>query len=222
MTSDFVHSIAGFGANPSPALVAGDSHFIHYVRACTKAVTQADAQARIAELTRGFAKDWRMPDPRYLQCQPDAPYGSYLLYLSKDADLCVVLDIFMAEQAAIAHNHLCWCVFSCLEGVEHEYLFDVPDDLSASPAQLLSRLRHPGEVTMADAAKGAFHQVGCAQGDMAISLHIYGADIGTLRRQMWDSEAAQFVDFTSGYSNALVGLPTYLSTADLFADARQD
>lgn len=198
----------------SPAMAAGDERFIEYVQTCSLALGKADTQARIAELTRDFVQDWQMPDPRYLQCQPDAPYGSYLLYLSEAADLCIVLDIFLAQQAAIAHNHLCWCVFSCLEGVEREELYHVPDDLSSAPVKALSRLRKPGEVTQADAAPGAFHQVSCADGELAISLHIYGADIGTLDRQMWDDAAKRFVAFRSGYSNDVVGLPTYLSASD--------
>ncbi|MGY6696433.1 MAG: hypothetical protein ACXIUW_10485 [Roseinatronobacter sp.] len=198
----------------SPARAAGDERFIAYVQACSMALGKADTQARIADLTRSFVQDWQMPDPRYLQCQPDAPYGSYLLYLSDAADLCIVLDIFLAQQAAIAHNHLCWCVFSCLEGIEREDLYHVPDDQSSAPVQALSRLRKPGEVTQADAAPGAFHQVACAAGERAISLHIYGADIGTLERQMWDDAAKRFVAFRSGYSNDVVDLPTYLSASD--------
>lgn len=203
-----------FGTPCSPARVAGDARFIAYVQACIRAVGKDDTQARVAELTRSLVQDWRMPDPRYLQCQPDAPYGSYLLYLSEAADLCIVLDVFMARQAAIAHNHLCWCVFSCLEGVEREDIYQVPDDLSSAPVKTVSRLRKPGEVTLADAAPGAFHQVACAEGERAISLHVYGADIGTLHRQMWDDAAKSFVPFRSGYSNDIVGVPTYLSPQD--------
>ncbi|WFE76682.1 cysteine dioxygenase family protein [Roseinatronobacter sp. S2] len=205
----------------SPAVAAGDTRFINFARACTLAVDHDDTQARVADLTHAFVADWRMPDSRFLQLQKDAPYASYLLYLSEAADLCIVLDVFMTQQAAIAHNHLCWCVFSCLEGVEREYLYKVPDDLSAAPVEILSRLRKPGEVTMADAAPGAFHQVECAQGDMAVSLHIYGADIGRLQRHMWNRTDAEYVQFRSDYSNSVVGLPAYLSTKDVAKDARQ-
>lgn len=212
------HSIPDAGAavaTPSPALRASDARFIDFAAACTDAAGTPDAQARVAGLTRDLVQSgWRMPDPRYLQCQPDAAYGSYLLYLSHSADLCIVLDVFLAGQAAIAHNHLCWCVFTCLEGVERESVFDVPDDLSAPPAALATRLRHPGEVTLADAAPNAFHQVECEQGDRAVSLHIYGADIGALERRMWHDAEAAYIPFRSGYSNAAAGLPVYLSPPD--------
>ena len=203
----------------SPAVIAGDKSFVNYARACTMAVELEDPQARVADLTQAFVTHWRMPDQRFLQTQQDASYASYLLYLSEGADLCIVLDVFMAKQAAVAHNHLCWCVFSCLEGMEREYLFDVPDDLSAAPVEVMARLREPGQVTIAHAAPGAFHQVECAQGDMAISLHIYGADIGRLERQMWNKAEARYVPFRSDYSNSLLGLPPYLSTKDIFRDA---
>lgn len=209
MNKTFIHDDA-----ESPAVAAGDTRFISFARACTMAVNHDDTHARVADLTRAFVADWRMPDSRFLQLQQDAPYASYLLYLSEAADICIVLDVFMARQAAIAHNHLCWCVFSCLEGVERENLYDVPDDLSSAPVEVLSRLRKPGEVTLADAAPGAFHQVECAQGDMAVSLHIYGADIGRLQRQMWNSTDAEYVPFRSDYSNSAAGLPAYFSARD--------
>lgn len=202
------------GTALSPALLARDSRFVDFVTACTAAAGAPDAQSRVADLTCDLVQHWRMPDPRYLRCQPDAAYGSYLLYLSPSANLCIVLDVFMDQQAAIAHNHLCWCVFACLEGLERETLFDAPDDLSAPPAAALSRLRHPGEVTIAEAAPGALHQVECASGDRAVSLHIYGADIGTLERRMWSAADAAYVPFRSGYSNGPAGLPVYLSPAD--------
>lgn len=197
-----------------PAILSEDTKFIAFAQECTEAASGADAQARIAELTHEFVQNWRMPDPRFLQLQPNAPYASYLLYLSETANLCIVLDIFMAQQAAIAHNHLCWCVFSCLEGVERELLFEVTDDMSVAPVERMTRLREPGVVTIADAARGAFHQVECAEGDMAISLHIYGADIGRLERQMWDKAQSRYISFNSGYSNSALELPTYLSAKD--------
>ena len=200
---------------PSPAILAGDSKFVDFVSECTKVADLDDAQNRIADLTRTFVRGWRMQDPRFLQVQANSPYASYLLYLSETDNLCIVLDIFMAQQAAVTHNHLCWCVFSCLEGVEREFLYEAPDDLSSAPFEVMSRLREPGEVTIAGATRGDFHQVQCERGDMAISLHIYGADIGHLERQLWDEAKAKYVPFRSGYTNSEIGLPAYLTFKDV-------
>ena len=204
---------------PSPARDIGDAAFIAFARACVAALEGGgDVQAAVAELTAGFAPTWSMPDPRFLQLQPDAPYGSYLLYLSPAADLSIVLDVFMAGQAAVVHNHCCWGVFTCLEGTERERLYDAPADLSAPPVETGARLRPPGVVTLAAPPANAFHQVECAAGARSVSLHLYGADIGAIRRQKWDAAAGAYTDFRGGYSNPVLGLPVYLSVADLAGD----
>lgn len=205
--------------SPSPAVKAKDTAFIDFASACQAALAEGgDVQARMAALTADFATHWRMPDPRFLQLQPDAPYGSYLLYLSPDADLSIVIDVFMAGQAAVTHNHCCWGVFTCLEGTERERLYDAPPDLTSGPVETATRLRPPGVVTLAPPERNAFHQVECAEGsDRSISLHLYGADIGRILRQKWDADAGAYADFRGGYSNAVLGLPVYLSCAEIGA-----
>lgn len=203
---------------PSPARTNGDAAFIAFARACQDAVDgDEDVQTLVAALTVAFAPRWAMPDARYMQLQPDAPYGSYLLYLSPGDDLCIVLDVFMAGQAAVTHNHCCWGVFTCLEGTERERLYDAPADLSGPPVETGARLRPPGVVTLAAPEAHAFHQVECAEGARSVSLHLYGADIGAIRRQKWDSGAGAYVDFRGGYSNPVLGLPVYLAADDLEA-----
>ncbi len=194
----------------SPAHEAGDKLFLSFARECQDVVDEGiQVQPRIAELTETFCGKWRMPDERYMQLQPDKPYASYLLYLSTHGDLSIVLDIFMAGQAAVAHNHLCWCVFGCVEGVELERLYEVPDDLSAPPREVDVRLRPAGVVTLASSAANAFHQVECAEGNRSVSLHLYGRDIGRIERLMWNQKLEDYTSFTGGYSNDLVALPVY-------------
>jgi len=199
-----------------PAVAAGDAAFVAFTRACAAAVAAGgDVQGAVAALTRPFVQGWRMPDPRYRALQPDSPYASYLLYLSPEEDLSIVLDIFMTGQAAVVHNHCCWGLFACLEGAERETLYDVPADLSGPPVMRESRVNAIHEVRLADPASNAFHQVECAGAEVSTSLHIYGADIGRIRRQCWDAEQGAYRAFTGGYSNAVMGLPNYLAATSL-------
>ena len=215
MTQELIAGRSGHAA-PSPAVAFKDIAFAKYARQCAHAVNEAGAvEERIAALTNEFARNWSMPDKRFLQLQANAPYASYLLYLSESSNLSIVLDIFMAGQEAVAHNHLCWCVFCCLEGVERERLLKVPHDLSAPPLSIESRLRYPGEVTTAGSGAEDFHEVECADSYRAVSLHIYGADIGRIERKMWNSELKRYESFRSGYSNDLLNLPPYLAPRDL-------
>ena len=203
-------------ASPSPALAVKDEAFLAFARACQDAVNAGgDIQQAVARLTADFAPGWHMPDARYMQLQPDAPYASYLLYLSPEADLSIVLDIFMAGQAAVTHNHLSWGVFTCLEGTERERLYEAPADLSDAPQETGTRLRPPGVVTLAAPDRNAFHQVECAEGDCSVSLHLYGSDIGRIERQLWDAKERRYRPFTGGYSNEALGLPVYLTSQDV-------
>lgn len=204
---------------PASKLVSADPAFAAFVAACELAVARdPDPSPRITALTEEFVQHWRMPDPRYLRPEPDAPYASYLLYLAADAKLCIVLDIFLPGQAAVIHNHLCWCVFACLHGIEYERRYDVDVSSGLPPRETGRSSRMPGEVSRASAAVNGFHQVECASSEAAVSLHLYGADIGSITRQHWNAATGTYDPFIGGYSNARLGLPTYADTLNITKD----
>jgi 3-mercaptopropionate dioxygenase len=151
-----------------------------------------------------------MPDPRFLRCRPDTMYGSYLLYLNRARNFNVVLDVFLPGQTAVVHNHLCWCVFVCLGGIERERLYDVDESLAKKPKQIDERVCDVGEVRTMDSSRRLFHQIECGSNEPAVSLHLYGANIGELERDMWNAEGGKLVKFRSGYSNSSMGLGPYL------------
>lgn len=196
-----------------PAIAHEDDRFVAFCDICDDLVRDTPPSgrslARVAELTGKLVKEWSMPDDRYLQCQPDAMYGSYLLYLNASGTFNVVLDVFLPGQAVVIHNHRCWCAFTCLHGAERERLYSVDLDLSDAPAETHERICKAGEVRVLDDDRNLFHQVECASDSPAVSLHVYGADIGRIERDMWDEEAGKFVTFRSNYSNDLAGLPAY-------------
>ena len=47
-------------------------------------------------------------------------------------------------------------------------------------------------------------------GEDAISFHVYGADVGVLKRLRWDPRLG-YGEFIQGYSNEASGLPVYLA-----------
>ena len=65
----------------------------------------------------------------------------------------------------------------------------------------------PGDVATVEPPGDAFHQVECASPQASISLHVYGDDIGRIKRLRWDGAA--FVAFRSEYSNDVTGLAPY-------------
>ncbi|MGB7182055.1 MAG: cysteine dioxygenase family protein [Burkholderiaceae bacterium] len=185
-----------------PAIAGQDWLFTRFVSRCERAVAQlgntVSTRDLVATYVSQLARDWTMPDRVYRELQPGMPYSSYQLYLNPSSGLSVILDIFAPGQLAPIHNHCCWGVFACLEGEELERLYDVPADLSSPPLQITCACNKPGNVSVADADRHAFHQVECVGDEPAISLHVYGADLKRLERDRWDSHSESYVRFCSG------------------------
>ena len=63
----------------------------------------------------------------------------------------------------------------------------------------------PGEVDRVSPTVGDIHEVANAFDDrVSISIHVYGANIGAVRRHVYDAATGAAKDFVSGYSIATV------------------
>ena len=63
----------------------------------------------------------------------------------------------------------------------------------------------PGDVESLSPAPGACHQVRNAHADrVSISVHVYGANIGRVRRHVFDAETSRPSAFVSGYSSQVI------------------
>jgi predicted metal-dependent enzyme (double-stranded beta helix superfamily) len=63
----------------------------------------------------------------------------------------------------------------------------------------------PGQVECVSPAIGDVHRVANAYDDrVSVSIHLYGGNIGRIRRHVFDPETGAAKDFISGYSNAAV------------------
>ncbi len=59
----------------------------------------------------------------------------------------------------------------------------------------------PGDVEIVSPATGDIHRVSNAFDDrVSISIHAYGADIGTVRRHIFDPSTGASREFVSGYT----------------------
>jgi predicted metal-dependent enzyme (double-stranded beta helix superfamily) len=76
------------------------------------------------------------------------------------------------------HDHVAWCVVGVLEGAEDEELFALRDGGTALE-QVGGRRNMSGEVS-GFAPPGDIHRVTNRGSVVAISLHVYGADIARL------------------------------------------
>lgn len=100
---------------------------------------------------------------------PDG-YRSHTLHIEPDSSFSIIALVWRPGQMTRIHDHVTWCVFGVIQGVEHEELFDA--DLN-----LVDRSdNHIGDVS-GFAPPGDIHRVHNTGDTTAISIHIYGTDV---------------------------------------------
>jgi predicted metal-dependent enzyme (double-stranded beta helix superfamily) len=138
--------------------------------------TAVSAHAEWADTARLVAEALRrhLPGPDVLTAEqrlgsPDA-YLSHTLHIEPDGSFSIVALVWRPGQVTRIHDHLTWCVFGVIEGVEHEELFDADLNLIARDDN------HVGDVS-GFAPPGDIHRVHNTSDTTAVSIHIYGTDV---------------------------------------------
>lgn len=171
----------------SPVRTRCPADLVAAIRAATSGRTdwQQTADLVAAELTR------HLPAPDILTGAERAgiadDYQCHVLHVEPDGSFSVTAMVWRPGQVTPIHDHVTWCVFGVLQGIEYEELFA----LAAGGAQLADVGRNanqPGQVS-GFAPPGDIHRVRNVGGGVAISLHVYGADItrlGSSVRRIYD------------------------------------
>ena len=107
-----------------------------------------------------------------------ADYQCHVLHVEPDGSFSVTGMVWRPGQRTPIHDHVTWCVFGILQGIEYEELFALADD-GSHLADVGRSENRPGEVS-GFAPPGDIHRVRNIGDGVAISLHVYGADITRL------------------------------------------
>ncbi|MDF7796348.1 cysteine dioxygenase [Pseudomonas syringae] len=133
---------------------------------------------------------------------PDANrYQQFLLHADPQQRFSVVSFVWGPGQRTPIHDHRVWGLIGMLRGAEESqgYLRNAQGRLETSGPAI--RLQ-PGQVEALSPHSNDVHQVSNAFNDqVSISIHVYGADIGTVKRAVYDLDGSEKL-FISGYSNA--------------------
>ncbi len=146
--------------------------------------------------------DW-LPDA-FAQPSPES-YRQYLLYCDPLERFSVVSFVWLPGQRTPIHDHTVWGLVGVMRGEEQ-------CDEYAEPAGAARPLRpsgthrvKPGDVDRVSPRIGDVHVVSNAGREgPAISIHVYGANIGAVRRHSFDPETGAPREFVSGYHNTTV------------------
>jgi 3-mercaptopropionate dioxygenase len=140
----------------------------------------ATADLVAAELRR------HLPTPDVLTADqrhgsPDG-YRSHTLHVEPDGSFSIIALVWRPGQITRIHDHVTWCVFGVIQGVEHEDLYDA--DL-----RLIGQSDNRTGDVSGFAPPGDIHRVHNTSDTTAISIHIYGTDvtrIGSSVRRYYD------------------------------------
>jgi predicted metal-dependent enzyme (double-stranded beta helix superfamily) len=169
-----------------PAAIAGTCPD-HLVRAIRAEVRRGlDWQQTADRVARALGAE--LPDPAVILPAPlrrgdPAGYQSHLLYAEPDGGFSVSAMVWLPGQQTPVHDHVAWCVTAVLQGREHEEIFALADGELADggPAlRLAARSVNPPGSVSAFAPPGDIHRVRNTGEAVAISMHVYGADISRL------------------------------------------
>ena len=146
--------------------------------------------------------DW-LPDEF---AQPSTQgYRQYLLYCDPLERFSVVSFVWLPGQRTPIHDHTVWGLVGVMRGEEQCEEYAEPARAAGSPQPSATHRVRPGDVDRVSPRIGDVHVVSNAGHDgPAISIHVYGANIGAVRRHTFDPETGAAREFISGYHNATV------------------
>lgn len=115
--------------------------------------------------------------PAQLEGDP-AGYQTHLVHAEPDGSFSIAAMVWRPGQATPIHDHVSWCVTGVLQGTEHEEIFA----LGAAGGVLteVARRQNRSGTVAGFAPPGDIHRVRNAGDGIAVSMHIYGADLSRL------------------------------------------
>ena len=150
----------------------------------------------LAELVKH--DDW-LPESM-AKCPPHG-YAQNLLWCDPFERFSVVSLVWAPGAETPVHDHQVWGLVGILRGAERSQRF-VRDAATGAIAKGSCATLQPGEVEVLSPAEGDIHQVANALADgNSLSIHVYGGNIGSMRRQRFDPASGAASPFVSGYTN---------------------
>ena len=175
-------------------------HFLaHMTRLIERSPTEMEAISEGSRLLADLVSvdDWLLPD--FGQPHPNH-YQQYLLYADPADRFSVVSFVWGPGQATPIHDHTVWGLIGMLRGSEICQPYSRMSDGRWAAAGLQIQMIE-GDVEVVSPRLGDVHKVwNASQDQVSISIHIYGANIGKVRRSVYYTDGSRKT-FISGYSN---------------------
>jgi len=145
--------------------------------------------------------DWL---PEYFANSHPERYQQYLLYCDPMERFSIVSFVWGPGQQSPVHDHTVWGMVGVMRGAElcEEFQLDPPS------GKLIAGKTHTlklGDVDIVSPRIGDIHKVSNALSDRSsVSIHVYGANIGVVKRHIYEVSGEHKKTFISGYSSAMI------------------
>lgn len=124
-------------------------------------------------------------------------YQQYLLYCDPRRRFSIVSFVWGPGQQTPIHDHMVWGAVGQLQGREISINYALErEGLRVTGTDTLE----VGDVIAFTPEGGDIHEVRNGDVGVSISIHVYGADIGTISRHVYDRITGASRPFVSGYS----------------------
>ena len=178
-------------------------HFVVEMTRCVGEVSNepdllAQGKALLSQL---IAHDHWLPE-EFAKAKPDT-YAQYLLHCDPMERFSVVSFVWGPGHCTPVHDHTVWGLVGILRGAERCEEFAWQSDQQRAVEQHCQHLMHPGDIDVVSPTVGDWHRVSNAlDSGVSVSIHVYGANIGAVRRHRMD-DSGRVVEFVSGYTSAV-------------------
>jgi predicted metal-dependent enzyme (double-stranded beta helix superfamily) len=169
---------------PAPQTTATTSPSLTRLIAAVRSVVQRENDCRrvgenVAALLQPYLgfDDFLTPE----QLEPDVTkYRQHILHVEPDGSFSIVALDWLPGQCTAIHDHVSWCVVGVHRGQEHETVYELADETNDPHLRVTGHAINPCGCAIALVPPGDIHHVANDGDGLAVSLHIYGADIGKL------------------------------------------
>ena len=158
-------------------------------------ITKLVAERMSALLADGY----RLP-PEFTRPAADR-HVNYPLHIAPDDSWSLAAVVWNLGQRTPVHGHETWGVVGIYSGAEHEFRYAKPgpSDADKPLTPLGEQVWERGQVTVCCTTDDDVHSV-AAVGDIpTVGIHVYGANIGTVQRRLYDPETGAVRWFVSGW-----------------------
>lgn len=115
------------------------------------------------------------------QMEPDeCEYCRHILYAEPDGSFSIVALVWLPGQETAVHDHVSWCVVGVHRGEEDETSFRLAGHESDPHLVVTRHTVNPVGSVVALVPPGDIHRVKNSCDHVAVSIHVYGADVEKL------------------------------------------